>query len=72
MHHHRGFSSPDEILSSALEKEQEAHDFYEGLAKDCTIDFVKEVLLKLQNEESKHMRVIQDMIARLESGRHIT
>jgi rubrerythrin len=72
MHHHRGFSSPDEILSAALAKEQQAHDFYEGLAKDCTIDFVKEVLLKLQNEESKHMHVIQDMIARLESGRHIT
>jgi rubrerythrin len=59
----------DKILRQALEKETQAHDFYAELAASCTVDFVKELLLKLQNEEAKHMRMIQDMLGRLESGK---
>ena len=59
----------DEILHKALEKETEAHDFYAELAASCTVEFVKELLLKLQNEEYKHIRMIRDMLGRLESGK---
>ena len=59
----------DEILRTALEKETQAHDFYAVLAASCTIDYVKELLLKLQNEEYKHIRMIRDMLGRLESGK---
>jgi rubrerythrin len=61
-------TTPDQILRKALEMETQAHDFYSGLASDCTVNFVRELLEKLQNEESKHMRMIQDMLSRLESG----
>jgi rubrerythrin len=59
----------DEILRKALEKETQAHDFYAELASSCTVEFVKDLLLKLQNEEAKHMRMIRDMLGRLESGK---
>ena len=59
----------DEILHLALEKETQAHDFYASLAASCNVDFVKELLLKLQNEEAKHMRMVRNMLGRLESGK---
>lgn len=64
-------NTPDQILRLALEKERQAHDFYEQLGMSCSVDFVQELLLTLQNEESKHMRLIQDMLGRLEAGRKL-
>ena len=63
--------TPDQILQKALVKETQARDFYERLASACRVDFVRELLEKLQNEEYKHMSMIQAMIGRLESGRNI-
>ena len=62
-------TTPDTILRKALEKETQACDFYAGLATGCSVDFVKELLEKLRNEEAKHVKLIQDMLGRLESGR---
>ena len=59
----------EEILRTALEKETQAYDFYAELADSCTVEFVKDLLLKLQNEEAKHMRMIQDMLRRLQAGK---
>jgi rubrerythrin len=64
-------TTPDQILQKALEKETQARDFYAEFALSCGVDFVRELLEKLRNEESKHMRMIQDMRARLESGKVI-
>ncbi len=64
--------TPDQILGVALEKESQARDFYEQLALDCSVDFVRELLETLHNEESKHMHLIQKMIERLGTGRHLT
>jgi rubrerythrin len=61
-------TTPEQILRKALEKETQARDFYAELAASCSVDLVRELLEKLQNEESKHMRMIRDMIGRLESG----
>ena len=61
-------TTPNEILRTALKKESQARDFYADLAENCSIDFVKNLLLKLQNEEAKHVSMIQKMLARLESG----
>jgi rubrerythrin len=63
--------TPDQILQEALRRENEAHDFYAGLATHCHIDFVKELLERLRDEESKHARWIQDMIIRLNSGKDV-
>lgn len=59
--------TPEEILRKALEKVTQAHDFYADLAASCSVDFIQELLLKLQNEEAKHMRMIRGILGRLES-----
>ena len=64
-------TAPNEKLSMALEKEREARDFYAELGVNCSVNFVKELLMTLQNEESKHMHMIQKMLGRLESGKDI-
>jgi rubrerythrin len=71
MTHPPPMTSLDQILHKALEMETHAHDFYAELALVCTVDFVRELLEKLRNEESKHMHLIQDMLGRLESERPI-
>jgi rubrerythrin len=68
---HQHSMTVDQMLHKALEKETQARDFYAELAASCSVRFVREVLEKLQNEESKHMRMIQDMLGRLESGKDI-
>lgn len=61
---------PDHILQSALRKEEGARDYYAKLADGCTVDFVRELLWKLMNEEEKHVRMIRDMQARLNTGKN--
>jgi rubrerythrin len=64
-------TTPDQILQEALRKETQARDFYAALAMNCSVRFVRDLLEKLENEESKHMSMIQKMIERLESGRDV-
>jgi rubrerythrin len=61
-------TTPNEILQAALAKEMQARDFYAELERNCSVDFVKELLLTLANEESKHVHLIQKMLARVEAG----
>ena len=67
----RELRTPDQILQEALKRENEARDFYADLATQCHIDFVKELLERLKNEESRHIRLVQDMITRLNIGKDI-
>ena len=63
--------TPDQILQMALAKEKEARDFYDAQATYCPVDFVRQLLEKLKDEESKHIRMVQSMIAKLSAGRDI-
>ena len=72
MDDHTELRMPDEILRTALEMEKQAHDFYAGLATECSVDFVRELLEKLQDEEYKHMHMIEHMLGKLESGKNLT
>ena len=63
--------TPDQILRVALEKEKEARDFYDEQVTHCSVDFVRELLEKLKDEESKHIRLVQGMITKLSVGRDI-
>ena len=56
---------PIEILKAALEKESASRDFYAELANRCHVDFVRELLFRLQDEEAKHALLIRNMLARL-------
>jgi rubrerythrin len=64
-------STPDKILKKALEKEIQARDLYAELARQTSVRFVRSLLETLQNEESKHVNMIQKMLGRLESGKSI-
>lgn len=61
----KNLSTPVEILNAALEKEQAARDFYASLAVRTRTDFVRDLLLRLQNEEEKHADLIRKMLVRL-------
>jgi len=67
----REMKTPDQILQMALAKEKEARDFYDAQATHCPVDFVRKLLEKLKDEESKHIRMVQSMIAKLSTGRDI-
>jgi rubrerythrin len=67
----RELKTPDEILQAALAREEEARDFYADMATHCRVGFVKELLERLKDEETKHVRMIQDMITKLNLGREI-
>jgi len=69
MRDNRRLSTPDEILNAALVKERQSREFYAGLAEQCRIDLVRELLEKLKDEENKHVRMIEDMLAGLRLGR---
>jgi rubrerythrin len=69
MRDNRRLSTPDEILNAALVKERQSREFYAGLAEQCRIDLVRELLEKLKDEENKHVRMIEDMLADLRLGR---
>lgn len=64
--------TPDEILELALTKETQARDFYGKLAATCSIDFVSDLLRRLESEEMKHIHLIQEMLGRLHAGKDIT
>ncbi len=67
----RQLTTPDAILQEALAREQEAQAFYAGLIPGCHVDFVRELLERLEDEETKHIRLIQEMITRLNLGHDI-
>ena len=64
-------TTSDQILQVALAKEKEARDFYDEQAANCRVDFVRKLLERLKDEESKHIRLVQGMIAKLSIGRDI-
>lgn len=60
--------TPGDILKSALSREKDAHDFYEQSALHCKIPMVRDLLESLMNEETRHMKLIQSMITKIEMG----
>ena len=65
MNNYTHLKTPVEILQAAAEKETSARDFYAELAARCHTDFVRELLLRLHNEEEKHLDLIHKMLARI-------
>ncbi|NLF23338.1 MAG: hypothetical protein GX590_09260 [Lentisphaerae bacterium] len=62
-------TTPDQILNAALAKEMQARDFYDGLARQTSVEFVRELLEELRDEEARHVRMIQNMLGRLGAGK---
>jgi rubrerythrin len=53
------FNSVDEILDFAMEKEQEAHDLYAGLASQAKNPGMKAVFQEFAQEEAGHKKKLQ-------------
>jgi rubrerythrin len=55
--------SVEKILDYAIEKEQDAHDFYMGLAEKMDIEYMKEVFEGFAKEELGHKKKIEGIKA---------
>ena len=62
-------STPGDILRAALAKEKAAYRFYERIETQCRIDYVQELLCRLKDEEGKHIKLIDAMLADMNLGR---
>jgi rubrerythrin len=69
MTHATELKTPDQILQAALVKEEEAHQFYGELLLHCQAHIVRELVEKLRNEEYKHVRMVKEMITKLNLGK---
>ena len=64
----RRLGTTDEILNAALAKEHQSRQFYARLAEQCQIDMVKQLIERLKDEENKHVKMIEEMMACLRLG----
>jgi rubrerythrin len=62
-------ATPGEILHAALVKERAAYTFYARMENGSTVGFVRDLAMKLKNEEAKHVRMIEEQITLMNLGR---
>ncbi len=55
------FTSFEEIVRFAMDKEKEAVDFYSGLAKNTVFSGAREILEGFADEEQKHYDMLEDL-----------
>lgn len=60
--------TPGGVLRAALEKEKAAYAFYDQAAQSTNIALVRDLLLKLKDEEARHMRLIEKQLTTLSLG----
>jgi len=59
-----------EILKMALEKEQASYKLYEDLLRQQkSVEFLRDLLEELRDNEARHIRLIEDRITDLNLGR---
>lgn len=66
------FDSVNDALDFAIDREQEAHDFYQLWAARTKNDAIKEVLVEFSTIELKHKELLQNVKkgANVELGKH--
>ena len=65
----QGLNTPMDVLRRALEKEQQAFEFYSDLLNQTRVRMLQDLLSTLKDEEQKHVKMIQNKIAELNLGR---
>jgi len=60
--------TPMEILKAALVKEHAAHDFYAEVRDHAKVEMVRALAEQLCEEEQRHIRLIEKLIADLKLG----
>jgi rubrerythrin len=58
------FESINDIIDFAIQKEQEAVDFYISASKEESMSGSKEMLVEFSNEEKKHRKMLEDLKAK--------
>jgi len=58
--------SPRMVLSQALEAERRAFEFFDGLARATGDAAIADMARRFTGEEREHIRMIEDLLARLE------
>lgn len=67
MKNQAGSRLSEDILNEALAQERKARDFYTKMSARCQIDFVRELMESLEDDASKHIRLIEGMLAQIGS-----
>ncbi len=57
-----------DILETALHKEEAAYRFYDAVMNSTKVDFVRELVAQLREEEQKHILLIRKKLGVLERG----
>jgi rubrerythrin len=60
--------TPMEMLEEALKKEHAAHAFYASVRDHVKVESIRLLAEELCLEENRHVRLIEDHIARLRRG----
>lgn len=60
-----GFASLQEIINFAIEKEQEAAEFYEQASNEASMSGAKQMLKEFSKEEQKHKQMLQNLDAKV-------
>jgi rubrerythrin len=55
------FNDYQEIIGFAIEKEQEAAQFYEMASREASMQGVKDMLMEFAGEERKHEKLLRDV-----------
>ena len=58
-----------EVLQIALKKEESSLKMYSSMVEQTKVQFVRELLEQLRDEEARHVRMIQKRLSRLAIGR---
>ena len=65
-----GLTTPKEILTVALQKEESAYRFYEAVMNSTKVDFIQDLASQLRDEEQRHILLIRKLLTDLDAGRH--
>jgi rubrerythrin len=57
-----------DILETALYKEEAAYRFYDAVMNHTKVDFVRELVAQLREEEQKHILLIRKKLSQMERG----
>jgi rubrerythrin len=57
-----------EILETALTKEEAAYRFYDSVMISTKVDFVRDLVSQLREEEQKHVLLVRKKLSELERG----
>ena len=69
--HDMDLSTPEGILQTALQRDEETYHFYGEMLTRQPVGILRSVVERLKDEEYRRIRWLNQMLSSLESGREI-